>query len=165
LPAGWAVYIDATTTLATIQTSVLGTPFSAPNHLRFANSSDVNATMIATTPLVTNFASNRLSFWSSISTAGQTANLVVGYTSNPNNPNMFVGLDTLVIDNATYKQFFVTIEGLVNDDNYHIAFKFLPGVAHRTIYIDDVAWSLIPSTPLVDISPVPGDFRKGRYWC
>jgi hypothetical protein len=158
LPEGWTAYVDATTTLATIGTSLLGTPYSPPLHLRFANSNDADAVMIASTPLVTNFGSNRLSFWGAISAAGQTADLAIGYTTNPNSPGAFVGIDTVAIDDAGYKQYFITLDGLVDTDEYHIAFKFLPGVNFRTIYIDDVSWDVTPTTPLVDIVPDPGDF-------
>jgi len=158
LPEGWSKIVEATTDFAGIGTSTVGTPFSEPNHLRFANSSDAEPTMIASTMEVTNFGSNWLNFWASLSSAVQEAKIIVGYMSDPDEEDTFVAIDTLLVAGNIYQQHFFEYDDLDDEDVYHIAFKYLPEVTFRTMYIDDMAWEEAPSDPVLSILPEDGDF-------
>ncbi|TVQ07285.1 MAG: DUF4623 domain-containing protein [Bacteroidetes bacterium] len=153
LPEGWSKIVEAANTTADIQTSTLSFQVSEPNHIRMLNGNDANPTMLLVGPKITHFETNWLTFWGRNSSATQTADVAIGYMTNPNNAASFVAVDTVSLDGNVYEKFFVDFEGLLDTEEHFLAFKYLPLVNFRTIYMDDVTWEVAPTQPVLTATP------------
>jgi hypothetical protein len=158
LPEGWSKIVQATNTTAAIETYALTSPLSEPNHIRMLNGNDANPLMLLIGPKITNFETNWLTFWSKHASSTQNAQLAVGYMTNPNDASSFVGVDTLLIEGTTYKKNFIQFTELLQADEYFLAFKYLPVVTFRTIFLDDFTWEVAPENPILSVTPDTGDF-------
>ncbi|MEE4178131.1 MAG: choice-of-anchor D domain-containing protein [Bacteroides sp.] len=152
LPSAWANYVQATSTAAAVDVTTAGTPVSAPNQIRMANSSDANATLLLITPAVTNITSNRIGFMAK----GTNYVLQVGTITDPADPTTFTVLQAITLTSA-HEQYYVNFDEYTGTDQY-IAFKHGLGATYRTIYMDNVVWEAIPADPVFAVSPESKDF-------
>ena len=152
LPSAWAKIVQATSTSAAVDVTTAGTPASAPNQIRMANSADANATLLLVTPAVTNFSNNRVGFMAK----GTNYVVQVGTITDPTDPGTFTALESLTLT-SSHAQYYVSFESYAGTDQY-IAFKHGLGDDYRTIYIDDVVWEPLPADAVFAISPESKDF-------
>jgi hypothetical protein len=163
LPEGWS-NIEITSGNATVRTVTIGNPHSPPNHVRFQNSTDGNATLLLISPQVNHFQSNWLRFWASMSSAIHNEQVIVGYMSAPGDVALFTPVDTILVEGDVYRQHSVLFPEHLNDnDTYHIAFRFLPGSTFRNLYVDDVSWQTRPAGPVVEFIPTGLDFWVQQF--
>lgn len=152
LPSAWKNIIQSTSTSAGVDVTTAGTPFSAPNQIRMANSADANATLLLITPAVTNVTSNRIGFMAK----GTGYVLQVGTITNPTDPATFTLVESITLTSA-HTQYYVNFDEYTGTDQY-IAFKHGLGGTYRTIYIDDVVWEALPADPVFAITPTSKNF-------
>jgi uncharacterized repeat protein (TIGR02543 family) len=163
LPQGWSK-IEITSGNASVRTVTLGTPVSLPNQVRFATSSDGAATLMLISPLVKNFQSNWLRFYANMSSGVHSEKLVVGYMASATDIGTFFAVDTVTVTGDVHSRYSVLFpEHLSDQDNYHIAFRFLPGNNFRNLQIDDVSWTTAPPGPVVEFIPAFLDFWKQQF--
>lgn len=152
LPSAWSKIVQSTSTSAAVDVTTAGTPNSAPNQIRMANSADANATLLLITPAVSNVTSNRIGFMAK----GTGYTLQVGTITNPADPATFTMVEAVTLTSA-HAQYFVNFDEYAGTDQY-IAFKHGLGATYRTIYIDDVVWEALPANPVFAVTPEIKDF-------
>ena len=143
---------------ANVNVSVINyTASSAPNALYMTNSADATAGIYLATPALTAIGANthRMKFKARGGTTGQI--LSVGTMSDPTNASTYVELQSITLTNA-YMDYNVTLN--TSSTANHIAFKHGLGGTYRSVYLDDLNWEPIPTTPpgcIQDMNAVPNE--------
>ncbi|MDD4157476.1 MAG: choice-of-anchor D domain-containing protein, partial [Candidatus Cloacimonetes bacterium] len=138
-PIGWGSINIATTSYAysDIYSSTYSS-YSPTNCLRLANSSDLAAILIASTPPVTDITNKRVKFFAK----GTNYPLIIGTMSNQADETTFEAIETITLS-SDYTEYMVSLAGATNDN---LAFKHGLGGTYRTIYIDDITIENLPTT-------------------
>lgn len=150
LPKGWKALTSGTGPI--VRTTTAGSPFSAPNQLQLLIGSDLSATAIAVGPKLSNIALNQISFYTKMAISTQTGSLEVGVMSNPNDASSFVARETVSVSGSYVRHNVLLSSEGANEDAW-VAFRHVPTVASRTIYIDNVDWQAIPTLPIANVNP------------
>ena len=137
LPIGWGSFLESTSTSAYVDVTTIGTPHSTPNHLRIANSSDLEATLVAYSPIVENITTKRVKFYAK----GTNIPLQVGYITNSSDVSTFTVLETFTLT-ANYTEYILPLGSSQGD---YLAFKHGLGGTSRTIYIDNIIIEELPT--------------------
>ncbi|MCT4640038.1 MAG: choice-of-anchor J domain-containing protein [Bacteroidales bacterium] len=136
--------------------------YSPANALKMnrINSKDTEEPVILSTPGVTNFKNNSLSFYAKKAADSYTLTLIVGTMSDPNNPKTFVALKTIDLT-PDYEKY--TVKFKPNTKGPHIAFKYgtyapVDPFPFASMRIDNISWEPERPMPLcpVIVSPVDG---------
>ena len=98
--------------------------------------------VILSTPAVTNFSTNRLTFWAKASAAAST--LSVGTIADPYNSGTFASLQTVTLT-TSYAQYIVDFSTYSGGAQY-IAIK--SGGGSTSQFIDNVVWEANPTAPM-----------------
>jgi len=143
VPNCWNKLVTSTVTGANVSV-ISNTASSTPNALFMTNSSDATAQIYAVTPALTAIGANthRLKFKARGGTNGQIVS--VGTMSDPTNAATYVELQSITLTNA-YADYNVTFN--TSTTAAHIAFKHGLGGTFRSVYLDDLIWEPIPTTP------------------
>jgi hypothetical protein len=154
LPGGWSAIVQTDNVNAGVITTTLTTPYSLPNHARLANSGDLGALLMLVGPKVDSFESNWLTFFTKMSLGTHTESLVIGYTNDRNDPDVFVPLDTLTVAGNVYSRVVYEFpETLLDTDEYHIVFKAVFSATFRNLFLDDITWETKPTTGIIGVNP------------
>jgi hypothetical protein len=157
LPAGWSKQVSSTSSYAAVETYTSGTPNSAPNHARLANSGDSAADLVLISPLIDpNLSSLKVKFWAK---GGTNYTLQVGTMDGAGSRAVFTNVETINLT-STYTEYSVSFIGYTGTDQ-HIAFKHGLGSTYRTIYIDDVTIELLPTSGVLQVTPDPVECGNG----
>ena len=158
-PAGWSAIAQATTTFAGVSISTSGTPWSPPNNVRIANSSDLNALLLLVGPRVNNFEENWVSFYGRQNLATHEEKIIVGVMTDRYDADTFVPIDSVMVVGNVHQFYGLNIpEGYTNADQYHIAFKSVPTFTNRILFMDDISWGPKIDNPELTITPEVGEF-------
>jgi len=103
--------------------------------------------VILSTPAVTNFSTNRLTFWAKASAAAST--LSVGTIADPYNSGTFASLQTVTLT-TSYAQYIVDFSTYSGGAQY-IAIK--SGGGSTSQFIDNVVWEANPTAPMLSVNP------------
>ena len=167
VPNCWKKIVTSTSTFA--NASVINyTASSTPNALYMTNSNDANAQIYLISPSLSAISANthRMKFKARGGSAGQI--LSVGTMSDPTDAATYVELQTYTLT-AAYADYNVTLN--TSTTAGHIAFKHGLGGTYRSVYLDDMIWEPIPSTPpacIEDLNVVTnegcGNFPTSFTW-
>ncbi|WP_432669956.1 T9SS type A sorting domain-containing protein [Flavobacterium sp. SM2513] len=147
---------------------ITNTSASTPNALYMTNSADETAQIYLATPALSTIGANthRMKFKARGGVTGQI--LVVGTMSDPTDASTFVELQSYTLTNA-YSTYNVTLNTSTTAN--HIAFKHGLGGTYRSVYLDDIIWEPIPTTPpgcIQDLNALPnegcGNFATVFTW-
>lgn len=119
---------------------------SAPNAISFYNSnSTATDNMMLVSPVMNNLSAgtNRLRFFAINSTASE--DIQVGTMSNPADASTFTVLTTVDLS-TTWAEYSVSFAGYTGT-NTHLAFRRLSTSTYTYVYLDNVVWEAIPTTP------------------
>lgn len=116
---------------------------SAPNSMDLYNSNDAAATVILVSPQLNNIAAgdHRVKFRGFSYTTGAT--VIVGTMTDPSDPDTFTEVESVAL-NDTWTDYNVSIPA--TGDTY-FAFKHGNGGTFRDLFLDNVVWEPIPTTP------------------
>ena len=138
-----------------------GTAYSDPNSVRFRNQSVLDADMILSGPLVSDFEDNWLTFYARANFASHEEPVAIGVMTDRFDADSFIGLDTLTVSGNVYSLYsYVFPEEYSNDDSHVVALKFLPEFATRVLYVDDILWGPRPDVAEFTITPEEGAFGQ-----
>lgn len=138
---------------------------SAPNSLKFQNSSDSISPLLAILPAVKNYKNSILKFWAQKSYDFGTTPLnylEVGLMENPYDASTYVMIDTFHLESTNLMQREMSVTFNSNDTLYRPYIVFRHGNNHpfQSIYVDDVKYqkAVVNSVPnaAVIISPADG---------
>ncbi|HMM11229.1 MAG TPA: DUF4623 domain-containing protein, partial [Bacteroidales bacterium] len=147
MPDGWSGLVQSTAATAVVDVRNVGTPLSPPNHVRLFFATDLSANVLLISPVATNLAQSWVRFAAKMSVSTHTGNVQVGYTTSRTNPASFVPVQTIGVT-GTYANYSVSFVGGTYPENAYIAFRFVPEVASRTLYIDDIVYEFVPTEPV-----------------
>lgn len=119
---------------------------TTPNSIQFYNSgSPATANMMLVSPVMSNLSAgtHRLRFFAKNGTA--TQDLEIGTMSDPTDASTFTVLSTVDI-NTTWSEYAVSFAGYTGT-NTHFAFRRLSTSTYTYVYLDNVVWEAIPTTP------------------
>lgn len=169
LPTGWSSIVESTDQAAHVRTWSAGTgansPISPPNQIQMATGADHLLNLMLTTPPVTNFADNYLTFWAKITFATRTGDVIVGVMTDPSDVDSFVSVETIHIGlNSVYTRYGVLFPDDL--DPQHIAFKLEADQNYTVLLIDDVGWQEVPDVinPPQDLVAVAGEGVVNLSW-
>lgn len=157
LPFGWNAIKNSTSSYAYLDITSSSSPNSTPNHLRFYNSGDNSATLIAATPLVQGLNLRRVKFYAKGSSSGYP--LIIGTMTDQNDASTFTQIQTINLT-GTYTQYTVNLN---TSTGSYLAFKHGLGGTYRTIYIDDITIQTIPTTPIFSCTPSSHNFGNVTF--
>lgn len=157
VPNCWTKTIVSTNTNVNVSV-ISNTVSSAPNSIYMTNSADATAGIYLATPALTAIGANthRMKFKARGGTTGQI--LSVGTMSDPTNPATYVELQSYTLTNV-YASYNVTLNTSTTAN--HIAFKHGLGGTYRSVYLDDVVWEPIPTTPPICIQDMNAVTNEG----
>ena len=142
LPDCWSELIGGgAPSSAYVETSISGDT----NVVKLYNSSSTTGDIILVSPPVSNLASNthRLKLQARNSTA--TQDIQIGTLSDPSDSSTFTLLETVDI-NFTFAEYIIDFSSYTGTDIY-IGFRRLTTSTYTYVYLDDIIWEEIPSTP------------------
>ncbi len=119
---------------------------STPNSIQLYNaSSPATANIMLVSPVMNNLSAgtHRLRFFAKNGTA--TQDLEIGTMSDPADASTFTVLQALDI-NTTWTEYAVSFAGYTGT-NTHFAFRRLSTSTYTSVYLDNVVWEAIPTTP------------------
>jgi len=157
----WSSYVNATSQYAVVDV-VTWNGYNSSNSVELYNSSDETAELYLVTPNLTDLpnGTHRLKFRMS---GGTGYTLFVGTMSDPTNNATFTEVEPLQAPDG-FNEYIIDFSGVSTTDGY-IAFKHGLGGTYRTIYIDNVVWEPVPTTPPACASNVVAtpDAACGNY--
>lgn len=153
---GWNVILESTNTASFVKVYNYSS-FTDPNHARFYNGDDTDASsnFILVTPRTQLDATDtRLRFFADGYADDQ---LIIGYMTDPNDATTFVEVETVDLE-TDYTQHTVDLSSIATAGYYHLAFKANFFDEYNYIYLDNVTWETIPTTPVFNATPTDLDF-------
>jgi len=141
-PECWSTVKVSTSQFVALQT-VSWNSSSAPNSFEIYNSGDSSSTLLLVSPPLNNITAgdHRVKFKSFSYTTGAT--IIVGTMTDPSDPNTFTEVEAVTL-NGTWTDYNVSIPA--TGDTY-FAFKHGNGGTYRDIFVDNVLWEPVPTTP------------------
>lgn len=163
LPDGWGRIVQSSNTNAYVRI-LTSTPFSAPNQVTFASSSDLSAQLFLVSPTATNFAASRLYFTARMGSSTHTGTLQVGYLTNRTDPSSFVNASTVSITGswALYSIELGTF-GITFPENAFLAIRYVPEVTNRIAVLDNIIYELMPTQPIFNANKMDFDFGSTTW--
>lgn len=146
LPVCWSTYTNSTMLGAGISTNFsTGSAHSGTGHILGSNRTDLTSVFMMGSPEISNLSSgtHRANFWAKSTSTSAASQLVIGTSSNPSNPGLFVPLDTLLLTTA-YSNFKVDFSSYSGTDDFIVWF-WIPGGTNNRLYFDEFCWELTPS--------------------
>ena len=142
MPNCWYRKYVSTTTFTSVTTSAAYAK-TGTRSLSFYNAGDAAAKLYAVTPVLNALenGTHRIKF--SVRGSAGTS-IEVGTMSDPNDDTTFSLLETFPTT-TSFQDFAVNFDSPNSDQ--HIAFRANFGSTYTYVYLDDVAWELIPSCP------------------
>ena len=156
LPLGWGKIVDnPDLSSARVETSS-GSPYSEPYHAEIRSNDHEPQHVMLITPPVEDIQGKRIRFQASVSSSSNIPDLIVGTMSDPESAATFTPIHTIEADTELtddYNEFQVVFDDAVGDDEY-IALKHggTPSWS-RNIYIDDFLLEVMPTTPVLEVTP------------
>ncbi|HNQ44663.1 MAG TPA: choice-of-anchor J domain-containing protein, partial [Candidatus Cloacimonadota bacterium] len=151
MPFDWTAVVQSTATAAYVRTSTT-TPYSPPNNIQMANSTDASAQLLLVSPQFhQDIPMNTVRVKAWVRPVGATYTLDVGVISNPADPATFELIQTLTFANTVYTEHTIPLSAYTGTAR-HVAFKHGLGGTSRTIYIDDVTFEVIAPNDLAAVS-------------
>ena len=148
-PLGWSTIYNATTTSAYLRTST-SSPFSAPNCVQMANSSDAAAELYLISPPISEDIEVDNIRLRIMAKGGTNYVLDIGTMASPDDASSFVLVEQLnVVSN--WNEYVVNFTGHTPAGQF-IAARHGLGSTYRTIYIDDVSLELIAPNDLAALA-------------
>ncbi len=146
IPDCWFKTVNSTSSYAIVETYHYSSPHSSPNHIKLYNSSDTSATLLLTTPELSDLTSqnNQIRFWAKGDDDGYT--LLVGTMSDPGDTSTFTAYQTITLT-YSYKEYTVVFGVNYTETDTYISFKHGLGGSYRDIFIDDFVYEAAPSCP------------------
>lgn len=151
MPFDWTAVVQSTVTTAYVRTNTT-TPYSTPNNVQMANSTDANAQLLLVSPQFhQSIPMNTVRVKAWVRPVGATYTLDVGVISNPTDPATFELIQTLTFTSTVYAEFSIPLSSYAGTAR-HVAFKHGLGGTSRTIYIDNVTFEVIAPNDLAAVS-------------
>jgi hypothetical protein len=151
---GWNAIMNASSTWAWIRTGT-STTMSSPNSVGFYNSSDMGGDFIlAAPPTSLDPTGTRVRFYAN---GGSSHQIQVGYLTIQDDASTFVPVDTVDLT-GSYTQFTSDMSAAAPTGTWYIGFKVIFNSTYNYIYIDNVVWEEIPTTPVFSALPSSIDF-------
>jgi hypothetical protein len=168
IPSPWTGILNVEGPAAFVDLRTVGSPYSAPHHVRLANGNNIVGDVMLVSPLVTDMNASWVRFFARMGVSSQVENLAVGYMTDLNDVGTFVPLDTLSIV-GTYAQYVVSLADLAAEkeivfpENGYIAFRHTMEVTYRVFYLDNIAYEPQPTTPVFSANADAIDFGDNVY--
>jgi len=164
MPNGWSGLVQSTAATAVVDIRNVGAPISLPNHARLFFATDLSANVLLISPVATNLANSWVRFAAKMAVSTHTGNVQVGYTTSRTNPASFVPVGTIGVT-GTYANYNVSFlgSGITFPEHAYVAFRFVPEVASRTLYIDDVVYETVPTQPVFTANKTEVNFGTGLF--
>jgi hypothetical protein len=149
IPAKWAMIAPGFSGVYVITDGFSTNSYSAPNSLAVVSGGSSLETPIAITPAF-EMGDKRLKFFAKRGSYAE--NIIVGTITDPSDENTFTEIETIAISD-THTEYTVDFDSYSGDDMY-VAFKHGNSRTYNTVYIDNLSWSAIPTTPICDVTPL-----------
>lgn len=154
IPEGWVANQSSFAGSIVSNISVINTSsevYSSPNAIKMnrVNSDDTLDAVILSTPGVTNYTQNILSFYARKGSNDYNLEIIVGVMSDPSDTSTFVAKKTFALTD-NYQQY--TVQFKANTTEPYIGFKFgawtpTSPFPYPTLRLDDVSWEPNTTTP------------------
>ncbi len=166
IPSPWTGILDVTGGSAFVDLRTVGSPNSAPHHVRLANGDNTEGDVMLVSPVVTDMDVSWIRFFAKMGVSSQVENLAVGYMTDPADVATFVALDTIAID-GTYTQYVLSLADLATEivfpENGHFVFKHNMETTYRVFYLDDIVYETQPAVAVFDVNKDNLDFGEFVY--
>jgi len=149
LPFDWSSIHNSTTSYSYLRTST-SSPFSDPNCVQMANSSDAEAELLLISPAFDNSIDMSTVRVKLMAKGGTNYLLHVGTMSNPTDASTFVLAEELSVVSG-WNEYVVNLSNHTAAGQF-IALKHGLGSTYRTMYIDDVTFEEITANDLAAVS-------------
>lgn len=149
IPAKWAMIAPGFSGVYVIADGFSTNSYSAPNSLAVVSGGSSLETPIAITPAF-EMGDKRLKFFAKRGSYAE--NIIVGTITDPTDENTFTAIETIAISD-THTEYTVDFDSYSGDDMY-VAFKHGNSRTYNTVYIDNLSWSAIPTTPICEVTPL-----------
>lgn len=158
IPAHWNKNINPDVFLHDVQVKSDMGAYSAPNELQMYNNDDTISPLLAITPGLTDFATNKFSFWGNKSWLTiNEVKISVGLMDDPYDATSYEPIDTIILSD-TIKKYSFTFSN--TNTKPYIAIAHITRKSVTKIHIDDVSWepdsAIYPPNPAVCVRPVNG---------
>jgi hypothetical protein len=147
-PLGWSTIYNATVTTAYLRTSTTS-PFSAPNCVQIANSTDANAQLYLISPPFAPAIDMSTIRVRMMAKGGANYLLDIGTMSNPADPTTFVLAEQLTVA-ANWNEYVVNLTAHTAAGQF-IAIRHGLGATSRTLYVDDITFEPIAPNDLAAV--------------
>ncbi|PLX19958.1 MAG: hypothetical protein C0599_09945 [Salinivirgaceae bacterium] len=155
IPAKWASITPGFTGVYVLADGFSTYSLSSPNCLTLTNSGTLSEIPFAITPAF-EMGSKRLTFYAK--RASYAENIIIGTITDPTDESTFTEIETIALTD-TYAKYSVDFDSYGGSDMY-VAFKHGVSRTYNSIYIDDLNWAEIPTTPICEVSPLSLDFGE-----
>ena len=145
LPVCWSELISSgVSSSASVETSTYADA-SVPNGVRLYNSFSTTGDVILVSPSVSNLAANTHRLKLKAKNTSSLQDIQIGTLSDPSDSSTFTLLETVDI-NTTFTEYVIDFSSYSGTDTY-IGFRRLMSSTYTSVYLDDIVWEEIPSTP------------------
>jgi len=151
IPEKWNKVIDGNGAVAVSESA--SDSYSQPNYCMITNNGQTTGNVLAVTPAF-EMGNQRLVFYAKHGYS--VASLTIGTMSDPTDATTFTAFETINISDA-YSEYVVDFSSYTGSDMY-VAFKHNLDNTYSLIYLDDVKWEAIPTTPICEVSPLNIDW-------
>lgn len=148
-PLGWSIIHNSTATSSYLRTST-SSPFSAPNCVQMANSTDANAQLYLISPPIDNAIPMNTLRVRLMAKGGTNYVLQIGTMSNSADPTTFAQAEELNVITG-WNEYVVNLSNHTAAGHY-IAVRHGLGATSRTLWLDDVTLELISPNDLAAMS-------------
>jgi|GEM_PF-785262 len=163
MPDGWNSLVQSSNTSAYVRV-LTSTPFSPPNQVTFASSTDLNAKLILVSPTATNFNNSRVYFTARMGTSTHTGKVQVGYLTSRTDPATFVSAAEVPIT-GSWQLYSVSLgnTGVTFPENAYIGIRYVPEVTNRLAVIDNFIYELVPTQPIFNANQMSFNFGSTTW--
>ncbi|ALO16844.1 hypothetical protein L21SP5_03230 [Salinivirga cyanobacteriivorans] len=151
IPEKWNQFVDGAGTVGVSEST--SDSYSQPNYLMLSNSSQLTGNLMAIAPAL-EMGNKRMVFYAKH--GYYAASLSVGTMSDPTDPTTYTELQNLTLT-GNYQEYEVDFSSYSGSDVF-VAFKHELNSTYSTIFLDDVKWEEIPTTPVCEVSPATLDW-------
>ncbi len=151
IPEKWNKVIDGNGAVAVSESA--SDSYSQPNYLMITNNGQTTGNVLAVTPAF-EMGNQRLVFYAKHGYS--VASLTIGTMTDPTDAATFTAFETINLSD-TYSEYVVDFTSYTGSDMY-VAFKHNLDNTYSLIYLDDVKWEAIPTTPICEVSPLSIDW-------
>jgi hypothetical protein len=152
-PMGWSNIFSAANTYAYFETATGG--FSDPNCLKAYNSSDTEPVMLSITPPTSiDISTTRLQFMAK----GPDGILTIGTMTDHTDEATFDSITSITMT-SNWEEYILDLDTVTPiTGTYFIAFKADFDFTYDYVYLDDITWMEIPTTPVALVNPDSYEF-------